>query len=114
MKARKRTAEGKCVIDGHELNWSLLREAQFTTSDGYKGMTFSVRAEGGKVFKELLLEYPFPKKKFRFAHQEKERILPQNIEAGIRLAMAAGWNPVSRGRVFAFQVPAEEGHIPGR
>ncbi len=105
MKPRKRSAEGTVVIDGNELHWSLLREAHYSSSDGHKGMTFSVRAEGTKTFRELLLEYPFPKRKFRFAHQEKERIFPQVIEAGIRQAIAAGWNPVSRGRVFAFQVP---------
>jgi hypothetical protein len=104
MKARKRSAEAVVEIDGHELHWTLLREAQYTTSDGYKGMAFSVRATGGKVYRELILEFPFPKKKFRFAHQEKERISPQIIEDGIRQAMEAGWNPVSRGRFFAFQV----------
>jgi hypothetical protein len=105
MKARKRSAEATVEIDGVLLRWTLLREAQFTSSDGYKGMAFSVRADGHKVFRELILEYPFPKKKFRFAHQEKERIFPAVIEAGIRQAIAAGWDPVSRGRVFAFQVP---------
>jgi hypothetical protein len=105
MKARKRQASGKVTIDDVEIVWELLREAQYTTSDGYKGMAFSVRADGDKVFRELILEFPFPKRKFRFAHQEKERIFAPVIEAAIRQAMDAGWNPVSRGRVFAFQVP---------
>ncbi|MEI9994986.1 MAG: hypothetical protein WDM91_10360 [Rhizomicrobium sp.] len=109
MKARKRSAGATVEIDGHLLCWTLLREAQYTSSDGYKGMAFSVRAEGRKVFRELVLEFPFPKRKYRFAHQEKERISPQIVEAGIRQAMAAGWDPVSRGRVFAYQVEAEDG-----
>lgn len=105
MKARKRSVDASVVVDGFELHWTLLREAQYTSTDGYKGMCFSVRAEGRKAFRELLLEFPFPKRKPGFARQEKERILPHVIEAGIRQAMAAGWDPVSRGRVFAFQVP---------
>ncbi|HXC56021.1 MAG TPA: hypothetical protein VNU97_12060 [Rhizomicrobium sp.] len=111
MKARKRSADGTFVIDGTELHWSLLREAQYTTSDGYKGMAFTVRAEpdagSNRTFRELILEFPFPKRKFRFAHQEKERISPRAVEAGIRQAMAAGWDPVSRGRVWAYQVEPE-------
>ena len=111
MKARKRSAEGKVTIDGYDLEWSLLREAQYTSSDGYKGMAFTVRAvsETARTFRELILEFPFPKRKFRFAHQEKERIAPQLVEAAIRQAMEAGWDPVSRGRVFAFQVPESMG-----
>jgi hypothetical protein len=105
VKARKRSAEASVVIDGFELRWTLLREAQYTSTDGYKGMSFSVRAEGRKAFRELILEYPFPRRKPGFAHQDKERILPHVIEDGIRQAMAAGWDPFSRGRVFAFQVP---------
>jgi hypothetical protein len=106
MKARKRSAEGLFEVDGTLLRWTLLREAQYTSSDGFKGMAFSVRADGRKVFRELILEFPFPKRKPGFARQEKERILPPIIEAGIRQAIAAGWNPVSRGRVFAFQAAA--------
>jgi hypothetical protein len=33
--------------------------------------------------------------------------MPAVIEAGIRAAMEAGWDPTSRGRVFAFQVEEE-------
>jgi hypothetical protein len=113
VKARKRQASGKVVIDETEIVWSLLREAQFTSDDGLKGMAFTVRADGHKVFRELILEFPFPKRKFRFAHQEKERIFPSVIEAAIRQAMEAGWDPVSRGRVFAFQVPETSPELPG-
>ncbi|HEY0106383.1 MAG TPA: hypothetical protein VGB91_09890 [Rhizomicrobium sp.] len=97
------------MIDGHDLEWRLLREAHYSSTDGYKGMQFSVRAvsETARTFRELILEFPFPKQKFRFAHQEKERILPQTVEAGIRQAVAAGWNPVPRGRVWAYQVEPE-------
>lgn len=105
MKARKRTATGKVIIDGHELEWSLLREAKFTTNDGYKGMAFSVQTQGHKTFRELILEFPFPMNKAGWAQREKERIQPHLIEAAIKQAMEAGWDPVSRGRFFAFQVP---------
>jgi hypothetical protein len=55
----------------------------------------------------LRLEYPYPKWKPGARQNERPRIVPSVIEADIRAAMAAGWNPHSRGRVFAFQVPEE-------
>ena len=105
MKKRKRSIAATVEIDGFPLRWSLLREPQWTTTDGYKGLTFSVRADLPKTFRELQLEFPYPKKKPGHPVPEKQRILPQVVEAGIRQAMAAGWKPKSRGRVFAFQVP---------
>ena len=105
MKARKRAAEATVEIDGIVLRWTLHREAQWTTNDGNKGMAFSVRADGRKTFRELMLEFPFPRRKPGPGRQEKERILPHVIESAIRQAIAAGWDPVSRGRTFAFQVP---------
>jgi hypothetical protein len=105
MKARKRQASGKVVIDGVALVWELVREAHYSSSDGYKGMQFSVRAvsDTARTLRELVLEFPFPKRKPGF-HQDKERILPPRIEAAIHEAIAAGWDPVSRGRVWAYQV----------
>ncbi|HWD28360.1 MAG TPA: hypothetical protein VG387_14420 [Rhizomicrobium sp.] len=105
MKARKRQAMGKVTIDGVDLTWELVREAHYSVTDGYKGMQFSVRAvsDTARSFRELLLEFPFPKRKPGF-HQDKERILPQRIEAAIHEAIAGGWDPVSRGRVWAHQV----------
>jgi hypothetical protein len=105
VKARKRQAAGKVTLDGVELVWELTREAHCSTSDGYKGMQFSVRAvsDTARSFRELLLEFPFPKQKPGF-HQDKERILPARIEAAIQEAIAAGWEPLSRGRVWAYQI----------
>src|ERR1700712_5402327 len=108
MKPRNRQAGGRYVLDGVELTWELLREAHYTSSDGHKGMVFSVRAvsETTRTFKELLLEFPPPKYK-PGRHQEKERILPPKVEAAIRQAVAGGWDPVSRGRVFVWLVEPE-------
>ncbi|HEU0096503.1 MAG TPA: hypothetical protein VFQ52_08615, partial [Rhizomicrobium sp.] len=77
--------------------------------DGYKGMAISVTLAEGNG-RELLLEYPYPK--FKPGPQrkaERPRILPAVIEKDIRAAMDAGWDPTSRGRVFAFPVEPEPG-----
>ncbi len=105
MKPRNRQASGKYAVDGVDLEWSLLREAHYSSSEGHKGMVFTVRAvsDTARTFKELQLEFPPPRHK-PGRHQEKERILPQTIEAAIRQAVAGGWDPVSRGRVYVWQV----------
>jgi hypothetical protein len=103
VKARKRSAEASVEVDGHSLIWTLEREAQWTTNDGGKGMAFSVRLADGN-FRELLLEFPYPRWK-PGGRQDKERIQPQRIVSAIRQAIDAGWDPQSRGRVFALQVP---------
>jgi hypothetical protein len=105
MKPRKRQASGNVVIDDVEIAWALRREAHYSSFEGYKGMTFSVRAvsETARTFKELILEFPFPERK-PGKPLEKERIVPEKIEAAIREAIAGGWDPTSRGRVFVWLV----------
>ena len=94
------------VIDGYALHWTLQREPHWST-DGYKGLAICVRSSEG-TFRDLLLEFPYPKRKPGYVrHPDRPRIVPGVIEAAIRAAMAAGWNPTSRGRVFAFPVPEE-------
>jgi hypothetical protein len=105
MKPRKRQASGNVVIDDIEITWVLRREAHYSSFEGYKGMTFSVRAvsETARTFKELILEFPFPERK-PGKPLEKERIVPEKLETAIREAIAGGWDPTSRGRVFVWLV----------
>ena len=99
----KRSVEAKVLVNGHELVWTLEREPKWHT-DGPRGLAILVRLSEGN-HKELLLEYPYPKwKPGPQRNLERPRIMPAVIEAGIRAAMEAGWDPTSRGRVFAFQV----------
>jgi len=105
MKPRKRQAAGTVVIDGIEIAWELRREAHYSSFEGYKGMTFSARAvsDTARTFKELILEFPFPERK-PGKPLEKERIYPETIEAAIRQAIAGGFDPTSRGRVYIWLV----------
>lgn len=105
MKPRKRQAKGKVVVDGIEMTWELIREAHYSSFEGYKGMQFSARAvsETARTFKELIVQFPFPEKRLGQA-TEKERIVPEKVEAAIRQAVAGGFDPTSRGRVFVWLV----------
>ena len=57
-KRRKRTAAGSLDIDGTALRWQLISEPQWT-SEGSKGLCFSVTGESEHTLRELVLEYPF-------------------------------------------------------
>ncbi len=105
-KRRKRSIDAAITVDGFDLHWRLRSETQYTTDSGYKGMTLSVEMVDGP-HRELILEYPLPKKKpTGFTDlAERPKISQQVVEAAIRQAMAAGWNPVSRGKPFVFLVP---------
>lgn len=106
QKPRKRSIEATLEVDGIPLRWTIKREPQYPRDDGYGGLTLSVQTTG-KARRELVLEYPFPKVPAGKAHFIPQRpdIVPEKIEADIRLAMEAGWDPWSRGRPFNFQVP---------
>ena len=108
-KRRKRSIEALVTIDGFDLRWRLRTEAQYVTDGGFKGMTFSVEMVDGP-HRELILEYPSPKKRpSGFAHlPERPDVSAELVERAIRGAMQAGWNPVSRGKPFVFHVPEQQ------
>ena len=105
-KRRKRSASGVIALDGANFAWSLLSEPQWSPEGGLIGLRFSIQLEGGG-HRELILEYPFPDKRTGNGSPQ----LPQRpkftidaIESSITRAMAAGWDPQSRGRSFLFKV----------
>lgn len=106
-KRRKRTIEGGTVIDDISLRWELISEPQWSNSgDGYKGLCVSVRV-ADEARRELIIEYPYPT-----GSDGRPLPVPQRpdltsklVEASIRQAMDAGWDPLSRGKKFVFSVP---------
>jgi len=69
-------------------------------------MSIHVRVVG-IVRRELFLEYPaVSERKVGRIRTEPARpaIIPAKVEDHIREAMAAGWNPESRGKPFVYQV----------
>ena len=86
--------------------WKLISEPQAV--ERLVGMRISVRADGGRN-RELILEYPFPQKAIKSTglphFPERPKFSAKTIEAGIRKAIAAGYDPTSRGKALVFQVP---------
>jgi hypothetical protein len=105
-KRRKRTMEGLLAVDGNKLMWSLVSEPQWSTEDGYIGLRISVQTEDAS-HRELVLEYPFPKKFTGVGAPQlpqRPKFSVKTIEANVREAIAAGWEPISRGKPFVFHV----------
>ncbi len=105
-KRRKRTLEGLIAVDGNRLKWCLVSEPQLTTEEGYKGLRISVQSEDGH-HRELLLDYPFPKKFTGNGSPQvpqRPKFSARTLESNVRQAIAAGWEPSSRGKPFVFAV----------
>jgi hypothetical protein len=105
-KRRKRTMEGLIAVDGNSLKWRLVSEPQWTSEDGYIGLRISVQTEDAH-HRELILEYPFPKKVTGVGLPQlpqRPKFSVKTIEASVRRAIAAGWDPISRGKRFVFNV----------
>ena len=97
------------TIDDLDLRWTLRSEPRWTPEVGYQGLTFSVQM-ANSALRELVVEFPFPGEKPTGYVKSFDRpdVLPASIEAAVRLAINAGWKPLSRGRSFHFKVPDDE------
>jgi hypothetical protein len=105
-KRRKRTLGGLLAVDGNKLMWSLMSEPQWTTEDGYIGLRISVQKEDAR-HRELILEYPFPNKVTGVGLPQlpqRPKFSVKTIEVTVRKAIAAGWDPASRGKPIVFHV----------
>jgi hypothetical protein len=106
-KRRKRTLDGSISMNGNSLSWSLLSEPQWSTEHGYIGLRIAVRTED-EAHRQLILEYPYPKTAGGSALPLPQRpsISVKTIEADVRDAIAAGWDPNSRGKALVHQAIA--------
>ena len=104
MPRAKRSIQGEYTVDGHTLVWHLHREQQLSTEDGWRGVCIHVLSSEG-VHKELHLEYPAvgtARSGATRVDPVRRTILPARVEAHIREAMAAGWDPEARGKPLIY------------
>jgi hypothetical protein len=104
----KRDLAGVIKVDGQTYEWELQREPQWCTADGWRGMTIAVRLIGAQ--REVVLEFPMPKHPSNGSPQRQRRKINDTIASnGVRAALAAGWEPASRGKPIVYMVDAN-GH----
>jgi hypothetical protein len=96
---------GTVTVDGSLYEWELRREPQWGESDGWKGMAVALRQKDTQ--REALIEFPPPKRLLKGLQRGRLQISDAVVSRGIRAALAAGWEPESRGKPVVFMVDAD-------
>ena len=104
MLSRDMLTRGTVDIDGFKYDWALLSEPQISSTDGWKGMTVSLRRQD--MPREAVLEFPTPKRLLRGLPKGRSHINDALAAKGVRAALLAGWDPASRGKTMTFMVDA--------
>ncbi len=105
--SNSRSGTGTVDVDGLTYDWQLQREPQWSDDDGWKGMTVSLRQRDTQ--REALLEFPPPKRLLKGLQRGRLQLDAATVSRGVRAALLAGWEPMSRGKPMVFTVDAE-GH----
>ena len=119
MRGKKRDIGGIIKVGDFPLQWSVKSEPIWGSTGGDIGLRLSVvrhdetltRHGTMKAWRELILQFPFEKPKHASRFPDKQKVTPEQIEAGVRIAMEAGWFPTARGKPF--ELVLEPGDVPG-
>jgi hypothetical protein len=100
-----RSNTGTVDVDGLKYDWRLQREPQWSDDDGWKGMTICLLQWDTR--REAWLEFPAPKRLLKGLPRGRLQLDDATISRSVRAALAAGWEPTSRGKPMVFTVDAE-------
>ncbi|MEG3086986.1 hypothetical protein [Sphingomonas sp. PB4P5] len=100
-----RSNTGTVDVDGLKYDWQLQREPQLSDDDGWKGMTICLLQRDTQ--REALVEFPAPKRLLKGLPRGRLQIDDATVSRSVRAALAAGWEPMSRGKPMVFTVDAE-------
>ena len=105
----KQAAEFEIHVDGEAYLWRLQRMPRWSKDPAEQhGLGIAVRHSEGK--REAVLEFP-PAAQPRFGapRLKPAQIAPDLVANAIRSALAAGWEPLSRGKTVTIAVDAAGG-----
>jgi hypothetical protein len=109
MARTKLRSEFEIEVDGEPYAWRLQRAPGWSSDDAaWRGMAIAVRHREGR--REAVLEFP-PGKQPRFGAPQLKasQIAPELVAKAIASAIAAGWEPMSRGKTVAIVVDERGG-----
>lgn len=109
MARPKNSPEFEIAVDGDPYVWRLQRKPQWSSdAANWRGMAIAVRHKEGQ--REAVLEFP-PGQQPRYGAPQLQpsQIAPALVARAIASAIAAGWEPLSRGKTVAIDVDAEGG-----
>jgi hypothetical protein len=109
MSRTKQSPELEIVVEGEPYVWRLQRQPQWSRDTAnWRGMAIAVRHLEGK--REAVLEFPpGPQPKFGTPQLQASQIARDLVARAIASALAAGWEPLSRGKTVAIVVDASGG-----
>jgi hypothetical protein len=96
---------GTVDVDGFQYEWEVRREPQWSEIEGWQGMTVALLQKDTQ--RGALLEFPPPKRLLKGLQRGRLQINDAILARGIRAALAAGWEPDSRGKTMWFTVDAD-------
>jgi hypothetical protein len=93
-------------VDGEPYVWRLQRRPQWSSDAAdWRGMAIAVRHKDGQ--REAVLEFPpGPQPRYGAPQLQSSQIAPELVAKAIASAIAAGWEPMSRGKTVAIVVDA--------
>ena len=96
---------GTIDVDGALYDWHLQREPHQSDDDGWKGMTIALLQRGAK--REACVQFPAPRRLLKGLPRGLLQLDDSMISRCVRVAMSAGWEPMSRGKPMIFTVDNE-------
>jgi hypothetical protein len=109
MARTKTSTDIEIEVDGQPYVWRLHRKPQWSSDAAeWRGMALAVRHKEGQ--REAVVEFPAgPQPRFGAPVLKASQISPDLVAKAIGSAIAAGWDPLSRGKTVAIVVDATGG-----
>jgi hypothetical protein len=109
MARTNQSPEFEIEVGGDPYVWRLQRQPQWSSDPAdRRGMGIAVRHKEGQ--REAVLEFPHgPQPRFGAPQLRPSQIAPDLVAKAIASAIAAGWEPLSRGKTVTFVVDATGG-----
>ena len=100
---------GALTVDGIEYFWEFRHASRFDSSVGLCGPSVVVCLRPTHT-RDLIIDFPIST--FETKGKPRNAVLVRHLTFGIRSALAAGWEPESRGKPFRFDVTNSDYCIP--
>lgn len=100
----KRKIGGDIVVNGQPFEWAVHREPQWCTADGWRGLALWVKHREGS--RDAILQFPMRfDRQGSSPHRQRPKVSQRLLQEGVMAALAAGWDPHSKGRTLTIDVP---------
>lgn len=109
MARTKQSSEFEIEVGGEPYLWRLHRQPAWSSdAAGWRGMALAVRHKEGQ--REVVLEFPpGPQRRYGAPLLQASHIDRGVVATAIASAVAAGWEPLSRGKTVTVEVDATGG-----